>query len=82
MFLLPISKFSQVCKRVRFPTIVSMVGNIMMAFAFILIGPAPFLGKMVPNSIALSDLVALLIGVGYALVMVSRQVRHCGKYIL
>ena len=54
----------------------------MMAFAFILIGPAPFLGKMVPNSIALSDLVALLIGVGYALVMVSRQVRHCGKYIL
>ena len=52
---------------------VSLLGNIFMACAFTLIGPAPFLIKVVPNSVGLSYTVALLIGIGYALIMVSRQ---------
>ena len=49
-----------------------MVGNIVMAMAFTLIGPAPFLAELLPNSIGLSYFVASLIGVGYALIMVAR----------
>ena len=50
-----------------------MMGNLLLALAFTLIGPAPFLGELLPNSLCLSYFVALLIGVGYALIMVARQ---------
>ena len=50
-----------------------MVGNILLALAFTLIGPAPYLAELIPNSIGLSYFVAVLIGVGYAHIMVARQ---------
>ena len=50
-----------------------MMGNLLLALAFTLIGPVPFLGELLPNSLCLSYFVAFLIGVGYALIMVARQ---------
>ena len=73
----------QVCKqRVQLATMVSLVGNIFMACAFTLIGPAPFMIEVMPNSIGLSYTVALLIGIGYALIMVSRQGNGKGPFLL
>jgi hypothetical protein len=48
-FLAPIQKHSfsifQICDRIKYPTVVSILGNMLMAVAFLLVGPVPFINR-------------------------------------
>ena len=59
----------QVCDKIRYLTIVSIIGNIFMATAFILIGPVPFIP--LEPSVPLIQGVMAMFGLGYGMVMVS-----------
>ena len=49
---------------------VSILGNILLTVAFLLIGPAPFLTNLLPSTGLIQGSAAIL-GTGYAMVMVS-----------
>ena len=49
---------------------VSILGNILLTVAFLLIGPAPFLTNLLPSTSLIQGSAAIL-GAGYAMVMVS-----------
>ena len=59
----------QICDKIRYLTIVSIMGNIFMVTAFILIGPLPFIP--LEPSVSLIQGVMALFGLGYGMVMVS-----------
>ena len=55
------------------PIMVSILGNSLMAIAFFLLGPAPFL-PITPN-VGLTFAMVSMVGIGYACVMVSTFTR-------
>ena len=59
----------QLCDKANYPTLISFIGNIVMAFAFLFVGPAPFLD--LKTSTGLIQAMLGLGGFGYAFVMVS-----------
>ena len=62
--------YFQICDRIKYPTIVSILGNILLTVAFLLIGPVPFLTNILPTTSLIQGSAAIL-GAGYAMVMVS-----------
>ena len=58
----------------KYPTIISIVGNSFLLTSFLLIGPASFFQNLVP-SINLTYGMAAMMGVGYGLVLVSSAAR-------
>ena len=69
----------QICDKIAYPSIVSVLGNSMMALAFIFIGPLPSLALQ-PSYGLITGSVAL-IAFGYANVMVSTFSRAQGAAI-
>ena len=61
----------QICDKIKYPTTLTLLGHSIMATAYILIGPAPFLDGLVSNSVNLAYFVAALIGISWSLVAVS-----------
>ena len=61
--------FFEVCDKLRYPTIVSIIGNVAMAMAFLYVGPVPFIP--LETSLSVINAMVALIGFGYGLVMVS-----------
>ena len=59
----------QLCDKIRYPTMISLIGNCFMATAFLLIGPVPFL-PIEPTVPLIQGSVAIC-GFGYGLVLVS-----------
>ena len=62
--------YFQICDRIKYPTIVSILGNILLTVAFLLVGPVPFLTNILPTTSLIQGSAAIL-GAGYAMVMVS-----------
>jgi len=58
-----------ICDRLKYPTMVSIVGNTSMAIAFLFLGPVPFIP--VETQLSIIQGMVGLVGFGYALVMVS-----------
>ena len=61
---------TQFCKKIRILTVVSVLGNVLMALAFFFVGPVPFV-KALPTSVGLIQASTAMMGAGYALIMVS-----------
>ena len=61
--------FFEICDRLRYPSIVSIVGNVAMAAAFLYVGPVPFIP--LETSLSVINVMVALVGFGYGLVMVS-----------
>ena len=61
--------FPQICDRFRYPTVISLLGNICMATAFLLIGPAYFMPF--ETSLPLIQGSMGVIGLSYGLILVS-----------
>ena len=59
----------QICERVAYVTTVSLAGNLFLAAVLTLIGPLPFIN--LEPSVPLVQGLMCLVGVGFALVMVS-----------
>ena len=59
----------QLCDKTTYPTLISLIGNVVMALSFLFFGPAPFF--KVGTSTGLIQGMSCLGGIGYALVMVS-----------
>jgi len=57
------------CDRVKYPTLVSIIGNAFMVVAFVIMGPAPFI-NMEPTLLIIQIGISTF-GFGYALVVVS-----------
>ena len=66
--------FFQVADRMKYPTIISIVGNSFLLTSFLFIGPASFFQNLVP-SINLTYGMAAMLGVGNGLVLVSSAAR-------
>ena len=71
--LLLIPYVLQLCDRFKYPIVVSLSGNFIMATAFFFLGPAPFL-PIAPN-VPMTFAFVSLVGIGYACVMVSTFTR-------
>ena len=59
----------QLCDNTNYPTLITFIGNVAMTFAFLLVGPAPFLN--VKASTGLIQGMLGLGGFGYAFVIIS-----------
>ena len=59
----------KICDRLRYPTVVSICGNGVMATAFLYLGPVPFLP--LETNLSVIKGMAVLVGVGNGLLMVS-----------
>ena len=59
----------------KYPTVLTLAGYLLISVAFSLIGPAPFIRDSLPNSVGLSYCVALMIGSSYSLVVISAFAR-------
>ena len=59
----------QICDRIKYPTVVSIIGNTCMAVAFFFMGPVPFVN--IQTTVPLVQGTIGIVGFGYALVMVS-----------
>jgi hypothetical protein len=62
--------YLQICDRIKYPVIVSVLGNVLMLTGFLLVGPAPFITSLVLTTDLVKG-VAVIIGVGYSMIMVS-----------
>ena len=71
--------FLQLCDKISYPSVVSVIGNASMALAFILIGPLPSLALQPSFGLITGSVV--LVGFGYANVMVSTFSRAQGAAI-
>ena len=62
--------YIKVCDKVKYPTVVSLLGNVILALAFIFLGPLPTIEIILPSwqSITLST---AFVALGYGAVMVS-----------
>ena len=58
------------CDKIKYPTVVSITGNMFLTVAFLLIGPVRFLTNLKPTR-TLIQCSAAILGSGYAMVMVS-----------
>lgn len=58
-----------ICDKINYPTLVSILGNLFMAIAFLFIGPVPFIP--LSPSVSLIEGMMAVVGFGYAMVMVS-----------
>ena len=67
--------YIQICDRIKYPTLLTLLGHLIMSAAYILIGPAPFLDGVVSNSANLAYCVATMIGISWSLVGVSSFTR-------
>ena len=56
--------------RIKYRTVVSITGNMLLAVGFLLIGPVPFLTSLQPTK-TLIQCSAAILGTGYSMVMVS-----------
>ena len=63
----------QFCDKTKYPTFMSLIGNMVMAAAFLFVGPAPFFN--VKTSTGLIKGMLALAGFGYAFVVVSTFTR-------
>ena len=61
--------FFEICDKLRYPTCVSIIGNVAMATAFLYVGPVPFIS--LETSLSVINVMVALVGFGYGLVMVS-----------
>ena len=59
----------QICQGLRYPTILSIVGNSANAIAFLFFGPVPFIRA--DTNVSTIQMVAALFGFGYALLLSS-----------
>jgi hypothetical protein len=64
----------QICDRLPYPTIISIIGNLFLIVAFTFIGPAPFFANLKP-SVELAYGMGSVIGSGYGLVLISSFTR-------
>ena len=55
----------------RYPTILTLAGYLLISVSFSLIGPAPSCWGSLKNSVGLSFCVAVMVGVSYSLVLIS-----------
>ena len=69
----------QLCDKISYPSVVSVIGNASMALAFILIGPLPSVALQPSFGLITGSVV--LVGFGYANVMVSTFSRAQGAAI-
>ena len=58
----------------KYPTIISIIGNSFLLISFLLLGPASFFQNLLP-SVNLTFGMAAMMGVGYGLVLVSSAAR-------
>ena len=57
----------QCCDHISYPVIISILGNVLMAAALLLVGPVPFVNMAPSRNLLL--ICGALIGFGYAQVM-------------
>ena len=69
MYVFCITLFLQICEYASYLTTVSLAGNLLLAIVLTLIGPLPFI-HLEPSVSPVQGLMCL-VGVGFALVMVS-----------
>jgi hypothetical protein len=67
--------FLQIASKLIYPTAITIAGHFLIDSSFLFFGPAPFMKLLLTNSIGLSYAVAVTIGFGTSLVMVSTFAR-------
>ena len=73
LYLASMLLFGWLCDKIGHPTAISVCGNVLMAAALLLLGPAPFLNLDLTKTMVF--VCSTLIGIGYAQIAVSTFAR-------
>ena len=65
--------FCQICDKISYPIVIAVIGNIVLAVAFIFLGPLPFLA--IEPQLSLIRGACAAVGLGYAMTATSSFIR-------